>query len=47
LRAAPASFEKQRGDYPVRREFEAFTVNVKNAIPKIEDLLRELGFAIH
>jgi erythronate-4-phosphate dehydrogenase len=46
LRATPASFEKQRGDYPVRREFEAFTVNLKNTIPQIENRLKTLGFSI-
>ncbi|MDR1171378.1 MAG: 4-phosphoerythronate dehydrogenase PdxB [Bacteroidales bacterium] len=44
LRASPATFEKQRGDYPVRREFEAFTITVKNGIPGIEGRLQTLGF---
>ena len=44
LRASPETFEQQRGEYPVRREFEAFTVEVKNAIPKIEKRLQSLGF---
>ena len=47
LRASPATFEKQRGEYPVRREFEAFTVDVKNAIPEIENRLKTLGFKIN
>ena len=47
LRASPATFEKQRGDYPVRREFAAFTVDVKNAIPEIENRLQVLGFSIY
>jgi erythronate-4-phosphate dehydrogenase len=46
LRFSPATFEKQRGDYPIRREFEAFTVNVKNAIPEIEKRLMALGFQV-
>ena len=46
LRATPATFEKQRGDYPVRREFEAFTVDVKNGIPGIEERLLALGFGV-
>ena len=46
LRASPETFEKQRGDYPIRREFEAFTVEVKNAIPEIENRLQALGFSI-
>ena len=46
LRASPETFEKQRGDYPVRREFSAFTVDVKNAIPKIEERLQDVGFKV-
>ena len=29
LRFSPSDFEKQRGDYPFRREFPAYTVNLK------------------
>ena len=47
LRTSPKSFEKQRGNYPVRREFEAFTVDVKNAIPEIYERLESLGFKIN
>lgn len=43
LRAVPAEFEKQRGAYPLRREFTAYTVS---APPSLETLLRELGFNI-
>jgi len=46
LRASPETFEKQRGDYPVRREFEAFTIEVKNTIPEVENRLQALGFSI-
>jgi len=46
LRASPSTFEKQRGDYPIRREFEAFTIDVKNEIPGIEKRLVALGFAV-
>ena len=46
LRASPETFEQQRGDYPVRREFEAFLINVKDAIPEIESRLQALGFSI-
>jgi erythronate-4-phosphate dehydrogenase len=46
LRASPTTFEKQRGEYPVRREFAAFTVNLKNGAPKIEYRLKALGFSI-
>jgi len=44
LRASPASFEKQRGNYPVRREFSAFSVSAKNPIPEFEERLHALGF---
>jgi len=46
LRYSPETFEKQRDYYPVRREFEAFTVNVKNPVPEIEERLLALGFKI-
>jgi erythronate-4-phosphate dehydrogenase len=46
LRANVATFEKQRGDYPVRREFPAFTVAGKFNNPKVIDKLKKLGFKI-
>jgi len=46
LRASLASFEQQRDEYPVRREFEAFTVKLKNVIPIIEKRLQSLGFSL-
>jgi len=42
LRANPSNFEKQRGDYPVRREFTAYTVQLKNVGEKVVELLREI-----
>ena len=46
LRESAATFEKQRGDYPVRREFPAFTVYGKiNQIKAIEKL-KKLGFKL-
>jgi len=45
LRASHSTFEKQRGEYPIRREFEAFTVDLKNAVPEIEERLQTLGFS--
>ena len=44
LMAAPETFEKQRGDYPLRREFPYYTVTVKSLNPEIISALRELGF---
>jgi len=46
LRASPSTFEKQRGNYPVRRDLKAFTVDLKNAIPEIDTQLQTLGFLL-
>jgi len=46
LREAPHLFEKLRGDYPVRREFEAFEINAKNVELGTLEKLRSLGFKI-
>lgn len=46
LRKSVATFEKQRGDYPVRREFPAFTVAGKFNSPKVIDKLKSLGFRL-
>ncbi|MDR0713590.1 MAG: 4-phosphoerythronate dehydrogenase [Bacteroidales bacterium] len=44
LRESPETFEKQRGDYPVRREFEAYAVEAKNVSPETQRQLKALGF---
>jgi erythronate-4-phosphate dehydrogenase len=44
LRKNPASFENLRNHYPVRREFEAFTVKMDEARPGLVAKLRALGF---
>ncbi|MDD3127614.1 MAG: 4-phosphoerythronate dehydrogenase PdxB, partial [Candidatus Izemoplasmatales bacterium] len=45
LRNSPETFEKQRGDYPLRREFPAYTVrNTANLPEKIVDALKKLSF---
>ena len=46
LRFSPADFEKLRSDYPVRREFSAYTVNLKNSDKKTKTILSEIGFGI-
>lgn len=46
LRSNPANFEKLRGDYPVRREFHAFTIKSMNIDKNTEDKLKNLGFKI-
>lgn len=37
-------FEQLRGDYPVRREFPAFTIIAKNINEAIVDKLKQIGF---
>lgn len=44
LRESPQLFEKLRGDYPVRREFDAYTVRAKNLTGETIEKLRKLGF---
>lgn len=46
LRESVSTFEKQRGDYPVRREFPAFTVYGKINQIKAIDKLMKLGFKL-
>jgi len=44
LRANTSSFEQQRGDYPVRREFPAFSIENVNIDDEILIKLKNLGF---
>jgi erythronate-4-phosphate dehydrogenase len=44
LRFSPADFEKQRGEYPLRREFTAYKVNLINSNEQVMKLLNNLGF---
>ena len=46
LRKSPDCFEKLRGDYQVRREFEAFTVKINGAPAETVTALERLGFKI-
>ena len=46
LRKTPDCFEKLRGDYQVRREFEAFTVKINGAPAETVATLERLGFKI-
>jgi len=46
LRFSPSDFEKQRGEYPSRREFSAYTVELKGATEKTRKIIRDLGFRI-
>ncbi len=46
LKASPETFEKQRGDYPVRREFPTYNVEPKNIDKSILEILKNLGFKL-
>jgi len=44
LRDSPRLFEQLRGDYPVRREFDSYTVKATRVGAGIMDRLKKLGF---
>ena len=45
LRKSPAEFEKQRGNYPLRREFQAYRIrNMAALAPELQATLRRLKF---
>jgi erythronate-4-phosphate dehydrogenase len=46
LRNNVGNFEKIRGDYPVRREFDSFTVQAENVEEETFEKLNKLGFKI-
>ncbi len=46
LRESPHLFEKRRGDYPVRREFDSFKIKAKNIDKNTLEKLKKLGFHI-
>lgn len=46
LRFSPADFEKQRGDYPLRREFTSFNLEMKRTPADVKGKLRKIGFKI-
>jgi erythronate-4-phosphate dehydrogenase len=46
FRNKPSDFEQQRGDYPVRREFPAYTLQLKNVTSQATTLLEGLGFKL-
>jgi len=46
LRNSPATFEQQRGDYPLRREFPVFTVKLENPNPETQSILSKTGFKV-
>ena len=44
FRSNTAEFEQQRGDYPIRREFPAYTIQAKNISPVTLEKLKGIGF---
>lgn len=46
LKNSVDTFEKQRGDYPLRREFRAFSVKLINSHSGVEQKLKNLGFQV-
>jgi erythronate-4-phosphate dehydrogenase len=44
LRYSVETFEKQRGDYPVRREFTSYTIYADNIPDATMDKLKAMGF---
>jgi erythronate-4-phosphate dehydrogenase len=46
LRFDPSRFEKERENYPVRREFSCYTIDLKEGNEEITNLLRSLGFKV-
>lgn len=46
LHASPQTFEKQRGSYPLRREFHAYNIVLQNEHSDIQKILKGLGFKV-
>jgi erythronate-4-phosphate dehydrogenase len=46
LRLSPSGFEKHRGDYPLRREFTSYTVELTNASAEACLALKTMGFRV-
>jgi erythronate-4-phosphate dehydrogenase len=46
LRQHPGDFEKQRGEYPPRREFKAFTLELLHSEKEIRRICRKIGFNV-
>jgi erythronate-4-phosphate dehydrogenase len=46
LRSEPEAFEKQRGDYPFRREAGAYAVRLFQGYPELSSVLEKLGFSV-
>ncbi len=46
LRNSIETFEKQRSNYPIRREFPFYKIKTKNCTSEIKNKLNELGFQV-
>ncbi len=46
LRLSPTAFEKLRGDYPLRREFSSYSVELTNASAGVCLALKTMGFGV-
>ena len=46
LRFSPSDFEKLRGEYPIRREFTSYKIDLNGGSKKVQKMLEELGFKI-
>jgi len=46
LRFSPSDFEKQRGEYGIRREFSAYTVRMNGGTKKVRKMFEGLGFKV-
>jgi erythronate-4-phosphate dehydrogenase len=46
LRSRPYLFEQLRGDYPVRREFNFYSIMAQNVEAKVKKKLKNLGFEL-
>jgi len=44
LRNSVQSFEKQRANYPIRREFHYYTLKLKNVYTSLQEIFMNLGF---
>jgi erythronate-4-phosphate dehydrogenase len=46
LRESLSTFEKQRGNYRLRREFHAYTIRLNGGSARLKKVLEELGFKV-
>ncbi|GAF01857.1 4-phosphoerythronate dehydrogenase [Saccharicrinis fermentans] len=44
FRREPATFEYLRGSYPIRREFRAYCIQLKNGSERLVEMLNKIGF---